>query len=107
MDEILLDVMTTSEKVGRLARALGTLRYAVEGGDAALEAGDIERHGAHRPAGGGQFRVAELLAAARERGERGRALSELYVERCYKLVAGDYEQVADLDRRIAELKPPH
>src|SRR5581483_8036669 len=89
VDEILLEVMTPTEKVERLARALGTLRYAVEGGDVALAretAAEIERVGRRLDA---EYRVDELLRIAREPGQRATQLSALYVERCYKLAAGD------------------
>src|SRR5205085_10810922 len=34
VDELLMQVMPDREKVGRLARLTGTLRYAIDGGDA-------------------------------------------------------------------------
>ena len=104
VDAILLEVMTASEKVGRLARSLGTLRYALEGDDTALAQETLsamEKVGRRLDQ---KFRVAELLEAARQAGERGRRLSELYVERCYKLAGEDPGAVAELDRRIAELQ---
>src|SRR4029079_14874424 len=48
VDDLLLQVMPDREKVGRLARLAGTLRYAMEGGDSRLveENGDeVERVG--------------------------------------------------------------
>jgi hypothetical protein len=102
VDSILLDVMTPAEKVERLARALGTLRYALDGGDHALVGetlADMQNVGKRLDA---KYRFDELLAAAQERGERGGALSSLFVERCYKLAAQDYAAVAEIERRIEQ-----
>jgi hypothetical protein len=101
VDAILLDVMTASEKIGRLARALGSLRYAVDGGDAALARetlAEMEKVARRLDA---KYRADELLAAAQEPGPRGGLLAQLYVERCYKLASEDYAAVADLERRIS------
>jgi len=104
VDAILLDVMTPAEKVGRLARALGTLRYALDGGDQALAQEtlvEMEKVGRRLEA---KYRVDEMLAAAREPGERGSRLGALYAERCYKLAAEDYAAVGELERRIAAVQ---
>ena len=50
VDDLLMQVMPDREKVGRLARLTGTLRYAVEGGDTRLvdeTVGDMERVARH------------------------------------------------------------
>jgi len=101
VDEILLDVMTPAERIGRLARALGTLRYAVEGGDVALARDTLagmEKIGRRLAP---SYRVDELLVAAQDPSSQGRLLAELYVQRCYKLAGEDYAAVAELEQRIA------
>jgi hypothetical protein len=104
VDELLLQVMPDREKVGRLARLTGTLRYAIDGGDKRLidetvaEMGRIARHLSDK------YRPAELIEAARSSSSRSAELAELYVERCYKLVDEDYAALADIDRRIEVLK---
>jgi hypothetical protein len=95
--------MSDAEKVSRLAKLAGTLRYAVEGRDERLEAdtvSEMERTGRQLPA---SYRLADLLAAARRPDASGARLLELYVERCYKLAAESYAELEELDRRIAEL----
>jgi hypothetical protein len=101
VDEILLDVMTDAERVSRLARLLGTLRYAVEGSDRSLAEEtvlEMERVGRRL---GPAYRVTELITAARQPGPDGSRLAELYLERCYKVVAEAYAELEQLDQEIA------
>jgi hypothetical protein len=106
VDDLLLQVMPDREKVGRLARLTGTLRYAVEGGDqrqvdeTVTEMSRVARHL------GDKYRLSELIQAAQSADQRAGQLAQLYVERCYKLADEDYAALADLDRRIADLQAP-
>ncbi len=103
VEDLLLSVMSDQEKVGRLAKLAGTLRYAVEVGDERLAGdtvGEMERVGRQLPS---SYRLADLLAAARGPDVSNGRLLELYVERCYKLAAENYSELEQLDRQIAEL----
>src|SRR5207247_10986595 len=65
VDDLLLQVMPDRDKVGRLARLTGTLRYAVDGGDTRQvedTVGEMEQIGRHLS---DKYRPAELIAAAR------------------------------------------
>jgi hypothetical protein len=104
VDDILLQVMPDREKVGRLARLAGTLRYAIEGGDTRLvdeTVGEMERVSRHLTE---KYRPAELIAATRSSEPRAAQLAELFLERCYRLVEEDYAAMADLDSKIEKLK---
>ncbi|HEY1297278.1 MAG TPA: hypothetical protein VGJ60_29720 [Chloroflexota bacterium] len=104
VDELLLQVMPDREKVGRLARLTGTLRYAVEGGDTRLideTVADMQRVSRHLS---DKYRPVELIEAARSQDPRSAQLAELFLERCYRLVDEDYAALADIDRRIDALK---
>jgi hypothetical protein len=104
VDELLLQVMPDREKVGRLARLTGTLRYAIDGGDKRLideTVAEMERVARHLS---DKYRPMELIEAARSSSARSAELAELFVERCYKLVDEDYAALADIDRRIEALK---
>lgn len=104
VDDLLLQVMPDREKIGRLARLSGTLRYAIEGGDARHAdetVGDMERVARHLA---DKYRPGELIAAARSPEPRAAQLAELLLERCYRLVDEDYAALADIDRRIDALK---
>ena len=95
VDDLLLQVMPYRDKVARLARLTGTLRYGIEGGDA--------RH-ASETVGTDKYRPDELIAAARSAEPRAAELAELFLERCYRLLDEDYTALADLDRQIDDLK---
>jgi hypothetical protein len=104
VDDLLLQVMPDREKIGRLARLSGTLRYAIEGGDSRQvdeTVAEMERVGRRLSE---KYRSAELIAAARSPDPRAARLAELYLERCYRLVDEDYAALAELDTRIDELK---
>ncbi len=104
VDELLLQVMPDREKVGRLARLTGTLRYAIDGGDTRLmdeTVGDMERVARHLS---DKYRPAELIAAARSPSPNAAQLAQLFLERCYKLVDEDYAALADIDRQIDSLR---
>lgn len=104
VDDLLLQVMPDRERIGRVARLLGPLRYAVEGGDerSADEAvADMERVGRHLA---DKYRVGDLIAAARLTDARGGQLAQLYVDRCYRLADEDYGAVPALERQIEELR---
>jgi hypothetical protein len=104
VDDLLLQVMPDREKVGRLARLAGTLRYAIEGGDTRLvdeTVSDMQRVSRHLTE---KYRPAELIDAARSTEPRGAQLAELFLERCYRLVDEDYAAMADLDSKIAQIK---
>ena len=103
VDELLMQVMPDREKVGRLARLAGTLRYAVEGGDRRLvdeTVGDMQRVARHL---GEKFRPTELIEAARSTGAQSAQLAQLYIERCYRLVDEDYAAMAEFDSQIDRL----
>ena len=104
VDELLLSVMTDAEKVGKLARLTGSVRYAVEGGDGGLldeTVVEMERVGRQL---GERYRVTELIEAARDPGQRGGRLAELLLQRCFKLAAEEYDALAALDREIDALR---
>lgn len=104
VDELLLQVMPDREKVGRLARLAGTLRYAVDGGDSRLvddTVAEMQQVGRHLSE---KYRAPELIAAARSADAHAAQLAQLYIDRCYRLVDEDYAALADLDSRIDELR---
>ena len=104
VDDLLLQVMSDRDKIARLARLVGTLRYAVEGGDLRLvdeTVGEMQRVARHLP---DKYRPDELITAARSTQPRAARLAELYLERCYRLVDEDYAAIADLDSKIDELR---
>jgi hypothetical protein len=104
-DDILLDVMTETEKVGRLAKLTGTLRYAVEGRDDELqrETALAMRKVARRLPD--HYQADELVTAALSTEPHAEKLVSLYVERCYCLAREELESVPSLDARIRAISP--
>lgn len=104
VDELLMSVMSDSEKVNRLAKMTGTVRYALEGKDQTLLAEtvqEMERVGRHLAF---RYHVAELIAAASNPKPESGRLAELLLQRCYKLAAEDYDALKALDAEIEALK---
>ncbi len=100
VDEVLYSLLGDRERLGELVKLVGVLRDAVErrdqhGVDAAAE--DVRRLGRHLAP---KYQIDELLDAAQTPGERGRRLSELYVERCYRVVNEDYAGLEAVDAQI-------
>lgn len=104
VNEVLFSFMSEGDKLSELARLLGQLRFAVEGDDqtAAAEAGEeIKALARHLPE---EFQVSNLLAAAHDTSERSSELAKLYLDRCFRLSAGDAVEAAELERRIRGLQ---
>ena len=103
VDELFMSVMSDAEKVGRLAKMTGTVRYAVDGNDRALldeTIQEMERIGRHLAF---RYKVAELIAAARDPKPDSGKLAELLLQRCYKLAAEEYDALKALDAEIEAL----
>ncbi|MCS6801485.1 MAG: hypothetical protein RMM58_03340 [Chloroflexota bacterium] len=107
VDDVVYELMTDQVRVSELAKLTGKLRYAVETGDRHLleeTIGEVRRIGRYLPP---SYRVeAFLRAATSSRPEAGK-LTQLYLERCYKLAAEEYGDVARLDREIREFEAEH
>ncbi len=104
VNEVLFSFMSESDKLSELSRLLGRLRFAVEGADraAAAEAGEeIKALARHLPE---EFQVANLLAVAQDTSERSSDLAKLYLDRCFRLSAGETGQAAELEAEIRRLQ---
>lgn len=104
VNEVLFSFMSESDKLGELSRLLGRLRFAVEGADsaAAAEVGDeIRALARHLPE---EFQVANLLAVSQDTSERSSQLAKLYLDRCFRLSAGETTQAAELEEEIRRLQ---
>ena len=103
VNDVLFSFMSESDKLGELARLLGRLRFAVEGADRET-ANEVEEEigvlARHLPE---EFRVANLLAVAKDTSERSSQLAKLYLDRCFRLSAGDNGEARRLEDQIREL----
>ncbi|MFN8533750.1 MAG: hypothetical protein U0556_09405 [Dehalococcoidia bacterium] len=101
VDAVLFELMTDQARVGELAKLTGKLRYAVEVRDSRLldeTVAEVRRVGRYLPA---SYRLEDFLKAASAPGPPAGALTALYLDRCYKLAAEEYAEVARLEREIA------
>ena len=104
VNEVLFGLMSESDKLAELARLLGGLRFAVEGGDSGTideVSEEITTLARHLPE---EFRVASLLAVAKDTSQRGSKLAQLYLDRCFRLSEGDVSSAQTLDEEIQSLE---
>jgi len=100
VNEVLFSFMSESDKLGELSRLLGRLRFAVDGADQseADEVGsEITVLARHLPE---NFKVSDLLDVAKDNSERSSQLAKLYIDRCFRLSAGDAGAAIELDAQI-------
>jgi len=99
-EELTFALMGERERLGELSKLTGTLRYALDGKDQALENETLARMrllGKHLAP---KYWPERIIAAADQPSEVSGQLLQLYMERCYKLLEEDYPAVAQLDERI-------
>ena len=104
VNEVLFSLMSESDKLSELSRFMGKLRFAVEGQDSEMaeEATDeISTLARHLPE---NFEVTNLLTVAKDTSPKSSKLAQLYLDRCFRLSAGDYSSVQTLDTEIQTLK---
>ena len=100
VNEVLFSFMSENDKLGELSRLLGRLRFAVDGADQseADEVGaEITVLARHLPE---NFKVSDLLNVAKDNSERSSQLAKLYIDRCFRLSAGDAGAATELDAQI-------
>jgi hypothetical protein len=103
VNDVLYSLMAERQRLGELAKLTGKLRYAVEGRDARLIAEvvrEMEGLSKHVPE---KYRVSDVITAAQEPGQRGERLSQLYIDRCYRLVDEDYAGLRQVEEEIKKL----
>jgi hypothetical protein len=100
VNEVLFSFMSESDKLSELSKLLGRMRFAVDGSDQATadEVGaEITVLARHVPE---NFKVGDLLEAAKDNSERSSQLAKLYIDRCFRLSAGDAGAATKLDAQI-------
>ena len=104
VSEVLFSLMSEGDKLTELARLLGKLRFAQEGRDQSMvseAAEEIKALARHLPQ---EFWVSSLLAAAQDASQRGVRLVQLYLDRCFRISAGDHPSAEALEQEIQSLK---
>jgi hypothetical protein len=104
VNEVLFSLMSEADKLAELSRFLGKLRFAQDGQDTAMMeevSGEITALARYLPE---QFLVSSLLSAAQDASQNGSRLAQLYLDRCFRLSAGDSGSVQALEEQILSLK---
>ena len=104
VNEVLFSFMSEADKLGELSRMLSKLRFAVEGQDSETvnEASEeIVVLARHLP---DNFQVTSLLSVAKDTSQKGSRLAQLYLDRCFRLSAGDISQAQALEQEIQALQ---
>lgn len=104
VNEVLYSLMSESDKLAELSRLLGKLRFALEGQDGGMvdeATEEVTTLARHLPE---HFQVASLLAAASDVSNKGSRLAQLYLDRCFRLSAGDLRSVQALEQQIRALQ---
>ena len=104
--EVVYSLMSDRDKLGELTKLVGKLRFTMEGSDprqtaeAKLEMQTLSKHLPD------SYRIPRLIEVAESSVERGPHLTELYLERCYKLCDEDYLGLQKVEEAIREAEQP-
>jgi len=104
VNEVLYELMGDRDRLNELSRLVGKLRFAVEGNDQRQiqEAQDeVQLLAKSLPI---QYKIPDLVEAAKTPSRAGGELAHLCLERCYKLADEDYVRLRELEDRIEELE---
>jgi hypothetical protein len=103
VEHVLFELMNDREKLGELSKLVGTMRFAAERNDETLvEETDASIAALERllPE---HYWAGKVRAAAKDASANGGTLAQLYVERCYKLIAEDFTAVEEIEKKITDL----
>lgn len=104
VNELRYILMGEHERLEVFTKLIGQFRDAVEGGDqsaASTVEADINALAKTMP---DKYRVADTVAAARTRGPEGFKLTQLYLDRAFRLADEKYEAVSSLEAEIRALQ---
>ena len=104
VNEVLFSLMSESDKLAEVSRLLGKLRFAQDGQDTAMMVEVTEEITALARYLPQEFLVSSLLAAAQDASRNSSRLAQLYLDRCFRLSAGDSSSVRALEEQIQSLE---
>lgn len=106
VQHVLYELMNERDRLAELSKLVGTMRFAVERGDGQLVTETDGALAALQRLLPDHYWVDRIRAAAGDPTDAGATLSQLYVERCYQLVAEDFDAVRATETQIADLRGP-
>ncbi len=104
VDEVLFSFMSERDKLAELSKLIGKLRFGVDSKDSSLikeGLAELQALGKYLPE---RYNIGSIAKVVQIPGARGQRLSQLYIERCYKLCDADYEGVASTEEAIRVLE---
>lgn len=104
VNEVLFSLLSEGDKLGELSRLLSKLRFAVEGRDASTTNEAVEEITTLARYLPEDFQVLSLLSVARDTSPKSSHLAQLYLDRCFRLSAGDVSGARSLEEQIRGIK---
>ena len=104
VNDVLYSLMSDQDRLGELTRLVGRLRDAVGSGDKGLASEtrtEIMALGRHLP---DSHQVTKLAEVAGSVGENASQLANLYLQRCFHLMAEEYVMLGKVEDEIRGLK---
>ena len=104
VQHVLYELMSDRDKLGELSKLVGTLRFATDHADTALaDEADASLAALERllPE---HYWAAKVRIVAKDLSDAGGRRTQLYVERCYKLLDEDFPAVAEIERQITAIE---
>ncbi len=104
VNDVLYGLMSDRDKINELTRLVGRLRDAVGSGDTSLSSEtqiEIVTLGRHLPESHQVGRIAETASSG---GESAAQLTNLYLQRCFYLLAEEYVKLGQLEDEIRGLE---
>lgn len=103
VNEVIYGLMGERDRLAELAKLSGQLRYAIAGNDTGLvkdTISEIDRLAKYLP---DKYKVGDVSKAAQRPGLSGDKLTQLYLDRAYRLADEDYEGVKRIEEEIQKL----
>ena len=102
--EVMLSLMSERDKLGELAKLLSKLQFAVEGADKRLieeSKDEITLLAKHLPE---KYHISQIVDAVSQPSPKSSQLAQFYLERCYKIVDENLDDLGELEKMIEELQ---
>lgn len=103
-EDLLIQTMTERERLTELGKLVGMARYALGGRDTELVQETQQKMQRITARLAEKYRGNDLTKAAFDPGERGAKLAQLYLERGFKLLDEEYQDIPRIEQAIRELQ---
>ena len=104
VEEVLYELMSEGDRLQELVKLVGKLRYGIETRDSHVSDEAAHQIDALRRYLPESYRLGDLLTAARRPSAGAARLSDLYIQRAYKLHHQQYADLIDIENQIRDLE---